>query len=107
VTTLDAKGQVVKLEVPGVLPVDLVYDAQGRLQMTQHGARITSRAYHPSGYLASTTDALMQPPQSFVPDLVGRTLMVTRSDGGEIAFGYDPNGNQTSIMPPGQPSHAA
>jgi RHS repeat-associated protein len=36
---------------------------------------------------------------------VGRTLVETRSDGEQIAFGYDPNGNQTSVTPPGQPSH--
>jgi RHS repeat-associated protein len=51
------------------------------------------------------TDALMQPPHSFTPDPVGRMLVETRPDGEEIAFGYDPNGNQTSITPPGQPSH--
>ena len=104
-TTLDARGQVVKREVSGVLPVDYFYDAQGRLTTTQQGTRIASRAYHPSGYLASITDALMQPPQSFVPDLMGRTLVETRPDGEEIVFGYDPNGNQTSVTPPDQPSH--
>jgi RHS repeat-associated protein len=104
-TTLDATGQVVKLEVPGVLPVDLFYDAQGRLQTTQQGTRVTSRAYDASGWLASITDALMQPPHSVVPDLVGRTLVETRPDGEEIVYGYDANGNRTSLTPPGQPIH--
>jgi YD repeat-containing protein len=97
VTTFNGTGQVIKREALGVLPVDFIYDSQGRLTTTQQGTRTTSRAYHPSGYLASMTDALMQPPQSFISDLVGRMLVETRSDGEEIAFGYDPNGQVGSL----------
>ena len=104
VTTLDAQGRVVKHEVPGVLPMDFFYDPQGRLQTTQQGTRSTSRSYGSNGYLAVATDPLMQT-QSFTVDAVGRITVEKRADAEQVLFDYDPNGNQTSVTPPGQPGH--
>ena len=46
-TTLDNKGRVVMMEVPGVLPVQLAYDAHGRLETVTQGMRILTRGTAP------------------------------------------------------------
>ena len=38
-------------------------------------------------------------------DTAGRVTRQTLPDGREIRYGYDANGNLTSLMPPGQPAH--
>jgi YD repeat-containing protein len=102
-TTLDNKGRIVQIAVPGVLPVQLAYDAHGRLETATQGTRTFTRAYGVDGYLASVTDPLGQT-QGFTPDAVGRVLAETRPDGQEVLFAYAA-GNQISVTPPGQPSH--
>jgi YD repeat-containing protein len=44
-TRLDDRGRVVQIEVPGILPVQLTYDAHGRLETTAQGGRTSARAY--------------------------------------------------------------
>jgi len=103
-TTLDEAGRVVKLELPGVLPVNLTYDAHGRLAMVAQGPRTRTRAYGPDGWLASVTDAVGQV-RAFASDPVGRVLEETRPDGEAALFGYDAAGNGIAVTPPGQPAH--
>jgi YD repeat-containing protein len=81
-TTLDNKGRVVMMEVPGVLPVQLAYDAHGRLETATQGPRILTRGYGLDGSLASVTDALGQM-ETFGVDAVGRVHSETRPDGEE------------------------
>ena len=53
VTTLDALGRVVKKERPGIEPISLAYDANGRLttltQGTVGNSRTITQSYSPSG----------------------------------------------------------
>jgi len=103
-TTLDNKGRVVKMEVPGVLPVDLAYDAYGRLESATQGPRTLTRGYGSGGFLANITDPLGQM-ATFGVDAIGRVLSETRPDGEETLYGYDATGNRTSVTPPERPDH--
>jgi len=103
-TTLDAQGRVIQVALPGVHPVQLAYDAHGRLQALSQSARAVTRAYGADGYLASLTDPIGRV-EGFVVDPVGRTLEAIRPDGGSVLYGHDAAGNMLSVTPPGQPSH--
>ena len=103
-TTLDSKGRVVQISVLGVLPVQLAYDAHGRLETATQGTRTLTRVYGPDGFLQSVVDPLAHT-WSFTPDAVGRVLAETRPDGEEVLFTYDDAGNGLSVTPPSQPSH--
>ena len=103
-TTLDNKGRVVMMEVGGVLPVQLAYDAHGRLETATQGPRILTRGYGPGGFLANITDPLGQM-ETFGVDAIGRVLSETRPDGEETLYDYDAAGNRTSVTPPGRPDH--
>ena len=103
-TTLDNKGRVVMMEVPGVLPVQLAYDAHGRLETVTQGMRILTRGYASGGFLESVTDPLGQM-ATFGVDAVGRVLSKTRPDDEAVLFDYDAAGNRTSVTPPAQPIH--
>ncbi|MCC6556373.1 MAG: hypothetical protein IT372_25720 [Polyangiaceae bacterium] len=92
VTTLDAKVRVGQIAVPGVLPVQLAYDAHGRLETVTQGTRTLTRAYGPDGFLDSITDPLMQL-HLFDMDAVGRMLSETRPDDNEqVLCGHDAAG---------------
>jgi RHS repeat-associated protein len=108
VMTLDEHGRVVKAEIPGLLPVSLSYDEQGRLtniaQGTGNEARITTVAYNALGWIESMKDPLKRTVR-FEYDAAGRVTKRVRPDGSTIALKYDANGNVTSITPPGRPSH--
>jgi YD repeat-containing protein len=105
---IDAQGRTMRVEAPGIAPVDYTYDAQGRLGTVTQGAapdaRITGMAYNPQGYLASVTDPLSRT-TSFSHDLAGRILQQSLPGGRTVQFGYDANGNLTSIVPPGRTAH--
>jgi YD repeat-containing protein len=102
--TLDSLGRVVQLAVPGVLPVELSYDAHGRLETIAQGPRTATRAYRPDGFLDSITDPLDQV-EVYTPDAVGRVLEVLRPDGETVALEYDAVGNVKWVTPPGRPAH--
>jgi YD repeat-containing protein len=101
--TLDSLGRVVQLAVPGVLPVELSYDAHGRLETIAQGSRTATRAYRPDGFLDTITDPLDQV-EVYTPDAVGRVLEVFRPDGETVAFDYDAAGNVEWVTPPGRPA---
>ncbi|MBK1722057.1 hypothetical protein CKO23_07295 [Thiocystis violacea] len=105
---LDALGRPVSIQVAGILPVEMRYDAQGRLsalaQGAGAGARTLAYAYDADGYLANLTDALGRQVQ-FDYDLAGRVTTQTLPDGREILYRYDAKGNLASLTPPGQPAH--
>ncbi|XXY47145.1 RHS repeat-associated core domain-containing protein [Sorangium sp. So ce269] len=103
-TTLDNRGRLVKIEVPGILPVELTYDAHGRIETTTQGGRTTTRAYGLQGYLERLVDPLLQA-TTFTTDAVGRVLTETKPDLEHVSFGWDAAGNHESITPPGRPSH--
>ena len=104
VTTLDALGRVVEKERTDIEPISLAYDVNGRLTMISQGSAGNTRditlSYNPSGYVQSVTDPLS----------CTMGLSITRPaelldklfpGGREVLYGYDANGNMTSITPPG------
>ncbi|MGE5548948.1 MAG: OmpL47-type beta-barrel domain-containing protein, partial [Bacteroidota bacterium] len=61
-TTLDVKGRVVLVEVPGLAPVAFEYDTRGRLTTITEGTGIDARVsrinYNAQGFVESTTDPM-------------------------------------------------
>lgn len=108
VTTLDEKGRVVKVEVPGLASVVFEYDERGRLVRTTEGsgseARITSVTYAGNGLIDYVTNPLGRQTR-FEYDPVGRVTRQILPGGKEISFAYDPNGNMIGLTPPGRPEH--
>jgi RHS repeat-associated protein len=107
-TVLDEKSRPVSQQITGIAATGYAYDPRGRLMTITQGsgadARTTTLAYGTDGYLASITDALNQT-TSFENDAVGRVTKQTLPDGRFIRYGYDANGNLTSLVPPGRSAH--
>jgi RHS repeat-associated protein len=103
-TTLDEKGRVVRVEVPGILPVVPGYDAEGRLSSVIQGTRTSTVSYNDAGYPETVTDALQRTSQSTY-DLAGRVISRQLPGQRVVGFGYDPAGNLTALTPPGRPAH--
>ena len=109
ITTLDGHGRVMKVEVPGLLPIGLTYDGQGRLATFTQGtgaeARTRGVLYNGQGWVASVTDPLKRSIR-FEYDSAGRVSKQILPDGRQISYSYDANGNRISITPPGRPAHS-
>ncbi len=104
-TRLDAQGRVVRVEVPGYLPVVYEYDERGRLTSTTQGDRVSKMVYDARGEIQATIDPLGRE-ETFEYDLVSQLLKNVLPDGQEVKYQYDPAGNLTSLKPPGRPAHA-
>ncbi len=108
-TVLNAEGEVESVQRPGLHPVTMTYDTEGRLVETRMGVapdeRVTTYAYGTAGWLDSMTDA-EQRTFGWQRDLVGRPLVTDYPDASQLDTGYDDNGNLIDLAPPGQPSHA-
>lgn len=104
-TTLDTHGHAVRLEVPGLFPVNMDYDSLGRLISLRQSDRVSVLDYDEQWRLVSVTDPLSGTIY-FDYDPVGRVIRQTMPDGREIGFAYDRDGNNTSITPPGRPAHS-
>jgi RHS repeat-associated protein len=108
-TLLDARGNPVRVEVPGLAATLHGYDSNGRLVTTETGSgadrRATTFAYNSSGWLQSVTDAENRTVQ-FERDLDGRVLFQTLPGGRVVGFTYDASGNVMSVTPPNKPTHA-
>ena len=109
ITTLNEHGQVVKLEVPGLLPISLAYDAQGRLATFAQGTGAETRSgslvYNTEGQVAAVTDALKRTTR-FQYDSASRLSKQILPDGKEITLKSDANDNTNFIVPPGQSAHS-
>jgi RHS repeat-associated protein len=107
-TTLDPQGRPVSIEVPGLSPSSLSYDARGRLSTIRRGAGAEERTftltYGADGWLSEVLGPLAYR-LGLDQDTVGRLLRQTLPDGREIEISYDANGNVTSLTPPTKPSH--
>ena len=107
-TTLDAKGRLIKTEITGLQAIEQAYDAQGHLATIAQGTGADQRAlafaYNNQGWLKSVTDPLNRS-VNYEYDLAGRVIRQVLPDGRDVLFGYDANGNLTSLTPPGQPAH--
>ena len=103
--TLDAKGRLVRSEVPGIFPAQYSYRIDGRLESVTQGTRTSSFTYNPQGYVQTQTDALSRV-SSLAYDHAGRLETQTLPSNRTIGYGYDDNGNLTSLTPPGRTAHA-
>ncbi|MEN0059685.1 MAG: RHS repeat-associated core domain-containing protein [Bdellovibrio sp.] len=75
------------------------------LTSIQQGSRTTTLSYDPvSGFLTGILDPNSQS-YLFVNDDTGRVVSKILPDSRVIGYGYDANGNLTSITPPGRPAH--
>lgn len=114
---LDNQGRVVQSSVPGIAPVNLQYDARGRLRTVSQTAdgqtRTMTHTYDQtqnggasSGRLLAITDALDRTTTfSYDPNKSGRVTRQTFPNGRFIEFHYDANGNVTGVTPPLKPEH--
>jgi len=101
---LDPAGRTRRMEVPGVLPIDMSYDARGRLASMSQGTRGQAFGYNDKNELTSVTDALGRF-VTFQYDAAGRLAKQILPDLREIGFAYDANGNLTSVSPPSRAEH--
>src|SRR5262249_42967024 len=53
ITTIDSKGRLAGAQLPGLTPVQLTYDARGRLATLTRGTRTYTRTYDAQGNLAT------------------------------------------------------
>ncbi|MDD9941029.1 MAG: hypothetical protein OXU20_08335, partial [Myxococcales bacterium] len=116
-TVFDSLGRPLSVQRNGLSPVELAYDAKGRLASVDHGSggdRHVSYSYYPdnnpaapetSGYLASVTGPIPTETTHLVPDAEGRVVDLQTPDGEHTLMSYDGEGALTSLTPPGRPSH--
>ena len=104
VTTLNAKGDIASIQVPGFAVASFTYDPQGRVTSFQMGARSSSIVYNAQDEVDRMTDALARA-VSFEYDAAGRVTRQVLPDTRFIDFTYDANGNVTSVAPPARPPH--
>jgi RHS repeat-associated protein len=114
-SVLDAAGHTARTSVEGIgNPNDFQYDTAGRLFKIIQGNRVTQLDYFSaasglkSGYLETAqTYASGAPPialTNFDRDALGRILQTT-TGGATTGMTWDPNGNLSTVTPPGKPTH--
>lgn len=108
VTTLNAQGRVIQVDVAGLLPIVFVYDENGRMSTVTQGSdanvRGMSISYDSEGCISGITDPLNHT-VTYAYNQAGRVTKQTLQDGREIDFTYDASGNGTSVTPPGRDAH--
>jgi RHS repeat-associated protein len=108
-TILDGRSRVVSHQIAGLAATNFTYDAQGRLTAIAKGSGATARTRTMSYDAQNRVSAITDPTgrtTTFIYDLADRVSVEILPDGREIRYTYDPNGNVTSITPPGRPAHA-
>ena len=103
-TQTDIAGRVTHMESPGVAATDIVYDTAGRPVSIATGDRSTLMTYSAEGWLETVEDPLGRVSR-YVRDAPGRVVQQVEPDGRVLQVAYDPNGNVTSITPPGRDPH--
>jgi YD repeat-containing protein len=104
VSVLDSLERLVSHSVTGLQSVGFTYDGDGLLTAATQGARTWTFDYDASGRLLAATDPLSRTDSLFY-DLADRVRRQVLADGDSIVYGYDANGNLTSLAPPGRPAH--
>lgn len=104
ISTIDSLGRVVQEQAPGIASASYQYDARGLLTGQARGARQWTYSYDAKGRLATATDPLSRT-ESYVYDDADRLVRQVLANGREIRYGYDQNGNLTSLTPSGRPAH--
>ncbi|WP_394829933.1 RHS repeat domain-containing protein [Pendulispora albinea] len=103
--TLDAEGRIIRMESPGLAPLDLRYDARGRpLEATRGDRRVTYGYDASSGVLRNITDALGTV-ATFERDAALRVTASVQANGSRTIFGYNALDNVIALTPPGKSAH--
>lgn len=106
VSVLDAQGRMVsRTPAPGVAPITLTYDGQGRVSEMRQGAQAWTYGYDARNRVISRTDAAGRLVR-YVHDNADRITQKTLPGGEIYQFTYDANGNRTAVIMPGGSSHA-
>jgi YD repeat-containing protein len=112
--TVDAQGRPTRYEVPNTTlqPIDMHYTL-GRMDLVTQGGRTRTLTYSTTpgltrGYLTKAELTGTGDPRiystTFLPDGWGRVLQST-TDSKTTQFTWDPNGNLSTVKPPGKPVH--
>src|SRR5207245_11579305 len=99
--TFDAKGRIIAAHAAGLDSVRFTYDSRGRPNQEQVGGRIWTYSYDGRGRLFSTLDPLGRRDSLFY-DGADRLIRRKLPNGQVVQFGYDTNGNLTSLTQPGR-----
>lgn len=101
----DPAGRPTRVEPPGgLVPMDLGYDADGRLVSMARGPRTLTIGYDAAGRLLDHTDALGRT-TTYAYDAADQVTRIDWPDGSATGFGYDASGRLTSATPPGGAAH--
>jgi RHS repeat-associated protein len=107
-TGLDGQGRIIHQQMPGQTPMDVLYDAQGRVSEVDDtasvGLRRTTFNYDSLGRLRTWSDPLGRTNQ-YSYDGAGRLQQLTLADGQVANFQSDAEFHLTAVTPPGRPSH--
>jgi RHS repeat-associated protein len=108
VSEIDTQGRVVQKQFGDLYPISFTYDSRGRVETISQGTGSETRtftlAYDSQGFIETLIDPISRT-LGFERDPVGRIIKFILMDGRFIDYSYDANGNITSVMPPGRPSH--
>lgn len=107
-STLNGDGLVSSIRLGDLAPINLAYDARGRLVRVERsdgtGTRAVAIDYDSRGFVSMITDPLGRIEQ-FRYDPVGRPTTQVLPDLREVAIAYDAAGNVVSVTPPSRPEH--
>lgn len=104
-TVFDTLGRTASRQLPGVLPVQMTYDANGRTTQVSQGNRSWSTTYDALGRAASLTGP-MGLTTLFSWDAADLLSAATRPDGQVTLVAHDASRSITSVTPPGRGTHA-
>jgi RHS repeat-associated protein len=105
-TGVDARGRLIDIKVPGIVPIALAYDARGHVATAAQGVRKLDYVYDAStGYLSEVHDAEGRVLKT-VRDVAGRVTSLVRPDGAATSLGFDNDDNLVGVTPPGKSAHA-
>ncbi len=108
VAGLDARSRLIHQRTAGQTPMDIFYDAQGRIRQIDDtasvGLRRTMFSYDALGRLSKLIDPLNRT-NSYSYDGAGRLQQLTLADGQVANFQSDAEFHLTSVTPPGRSAH--
>ena len=99
--TFDSLMNVTRDERPGSAARTYAYDARGRLESAQHGARHWSYSYGADGDVASTTDPLGRV-TTIERDAAGRPTRRVLPGGRAFTYAWSAAGDLLSVTPAGR-----
>jgi len=104
-TEIDVYERPVSIKTGNLTKTEISY-ASDKVSQIKQGVRQTDFTYNSTtGFLENITNPLSQV-TVFVSDTAGRVTGKILPDLRSVSFGYDANGNLTSVTPPGRAAHS-